>query len=141
MDFPRRLFPIQSIGRAIPLATIIAVVAFAACAVTRGGIWDGVFGFVVGMVCGLGAMRFTLPMTLHIQGLNYRAIVGEIVGLIETPTFGFKYYSVQTDVWIPNGPDIYTWDPAIRISRTDNEVVIQGPGIVIRSITMHVEYR
>ena len=140
IGYPRCLLPVQSFRRAVPLLLLVVTIVLVIGSLMKSrDIIVYVFAFLVAMSSALGWIRLLLlPKSLIIRGINAKPIVNEIIYLIEKPSLGFRYRCSVPGVWTLNGPDIYPWDPSIRISWSENEASIVGPGVTIKLIAQRV---
>ena len=139
IGYPRCLLPVQSFRRAVPLLLlVVTIVLVIGNLVKSRDVVIYAFAFLIGISSALGWVRFLLPKSLRVSGINAKPIVNEIICQIERPSLGFRYRCSVPGVWTLNGPDIYPWDPSIRISWSENEASIVGPGVTIKLIAQRV---
>lgn len=134
VSFPRRLLPIQSFRRSVPLVAIVAIASALIGYIMGDGIVVSVVCFFIGLTCSFGALSLTLPMTLEVSGLNSSKIISEVISIIETPSLGFRYNMESSGIWHPSGPDVYAWDPTIRLVTSGATSTITGPGVIMKGI-------
>jgi hypothetical protein len=134
---PRSILPIQSVRRSIPAILIVVFITAIIGIVMGGRGLEYIFSFAVGLATFAGWIRLTMPLQLTIVGESKAEAARKITELIEQPSvFGFKYNKISgSDHWMPAGPDLYTWDPAIRIEYSTEFIVVTGPGCIIQSIS------
>lgn len=104
---------------------------------------DYVFAFLMGVAMALVTLRFMMPVCIRATGADRARAIGYVIELIERPSLlGFRYSRVGSEFhWIPSGPDIYTWDPSIRIVESEHEVRVIGPACVLNLIYTSLKSR
>lgn len=85
--------------------------------------------YLVSSVSVLAALRYGLPSKIVISGSQRNIIAARAVTLIEQSSIGFRYTkAADNQRWKMPGPDIYPWDPSVRIEYGADKISITGPG-------------
>jgi hypothetical protein len=142
LPMSRSLLPVQSLARSIPLIIIVGAIVVIGAAVFQE---TDPLVHALAMIAGLGAacpaLRLLLPSRLTLTGPSRDAALNRVINLIEQPSvlFGFRYVrSADSNRWRPVGPDLYPWDPSIRVRRTETQIFVIGPACIMKSIPMAI---
>lgn len=142
LPLPRSLLPFQSLKRSVPFIVFVVVLSLIMGPFFGGRFWEYPFVMLAGLFFSLPALRLLLPVSATLTGPARAEVLSHVTGTLERPSMflGFRYVKTgDANEWKPVGPDLYPWDPSIRVATEEDAIHITGPAVILRSIEVRTK--